>query len=108
MKNGRSGNLRPIVDMRDLFDRSQRGRSIYSVHERLGVIEVRSVVGKAEVDEDPLCRFYASVEELPHWMQEKLSVLSVMGTTEEIIDGVGIRLSGNDFWVFIKENENGN
>jgi len=77
--------------------------SIYSVHERDGVIEVRSVLGRAEVDEDPLCRFYDSVEELPHWVQEKLSVLSVMGTTEEIIDGVGIRLSGNDFWVFTKE-----
>jgi hypothetical protein len=78
----------------------QTGQSIYSVHERDGVIEVRSLVSKVEVDEDPLCRFYDSVEELPHWVQEKLSVLSVMSTTEEIIDGVGIRISDKDFWVF--------
>lgn len=76
--------------------------AIYSVHEREGVITVRSI-HKVEVDEDPLCRFYASVEELPHWVQEKLSLLSVMGTIDETIDGVGIRISDKDFWVFKEE-----
>ena len=51
-----------------------------------------------------LCKEY-SYENLPEWMQEKLSMIQVLGDVGENIVGVGIQLSPTDFWVYEHEGD---
>jgi hypothetical protein len=48
---------------------------------------------------------YASVDELPEWMQEKLALLSMVPVTKPtpIIEGVGRRIDNWTYWIFKPE-----
>lgn len=48
---------------------------------------------------------YSSVDDLPKWVQERLSLLMLISTKPPIpiVEGVGRRISENIFWVFPPE-----
>lgn len=69
--------------------------------------------GMEDVDDiiktlDGVCdAHYDSVDLLPKWVQERLSVLSMMPSTPPTkeVDGVGRRISANVYWVELPEHE---
>ena len=52
-------------------------------------------------------KYYSSVNDLPIWVQRKLSVLMLLDVSKinEEIDQVGKRINKNIFWVFKGEND---
>jgi hypothetical protein len=52
-------------------------------------------------------KYYSSVNDLPIWVQRKLSVLMLLDVNKinEEIDQVGKRINKNIFWVFKGEND---
>ena len=62
------------------------------------------LIGLETLDYD-LKHYYASVDELPNWVQEKLALLmltSAKPPTKDV-DGVGRKISENIFWVYPPE-----
>ena len=69
---------------------SQDGKGVYV-----------STLGIDRVDGE-LYSFYNSVDELPQWVQERLSVLTMLSLpppTSEV-DKVGSRMGPNSYWVY--------
>jgi hypothetical protein len=56
-----------------------------------------------------LNKFYESVDELPKWVQDTLSVLMVVDHTKvnQEIEKVGRRISKDVFWVYDRDEEDG-
>lgn len=69
------------------------------IDERTGEVDVVSL-GMRSFDTN-LERKHASVKMLPEWLQERLAVLAIMKVEppQHEIDGVGVRISENVFWV---------
>jgi hypothetical protein len=57
-------------------------------------------LGMDSVD-DTMSGIYDSVEQLPHWMQERLATLSMLSyePPTEKVEGVGRRISKRTYWV---------
>jgi hypothetical protein len=85
----------------------QRAIPIYRLqinHDNSVDVDVYDMIEKFAPE---LEKYYSSVNDLPIWVQRKLSVLMLLDVNKinEEIDQVGKRINKNIFWVFKGEND---
>jgi len=70
------------------------------IHKYTKHVDVSSIgIDRVDSDVEP---HYNSVDELPEWMQAKLSVLVMLDLPPPLndVDGVGSRLGKHTYWVY--------
>ncbi len=109
--------LRMVVSEANGYETGHGLMSVRIALDGYGGSDGYSVKGVTGTGEHPPSAFglaarYSSIDQMPTWVQEKIAVLSVMGTAdgENIVsvDGVGMCIGNKIFWLETDEVELGN